>query len=832
MRLYRLGDALHPNEPAAVPRPDSAVGRAGLPAELPRSAEPLLADAARPRPGVPGPVLSHTRTRGGDTLLCRTVAADGAARARQVTACHLPAGPDGLPDRTPVETWRSPLWDTSWTLDVAADGIPEWCDDEHLARFAAEHAERVEPFLADVRRLFSAPAGRQIVIAERDPDTVAHWIALACASLPAVHARALTFDLCAVDPGSAPQQILGIGPESGFERHDETTLNHLYRVHDGLGGPGSPPMAGPDTWAQVAAQVWHEGRAPRAAYARGTGATPFDLGPLQDLLQDLLHPNRWKMPGLVRRASRPGNAEALGEAGRRPATQAAEPEDDANLPGGAMHAQRGDIPTDPVGTHPGAARPAGASSPPLSRAEVTAVLGDLDARVPEGAEDRLGTILAGLGPGADRAEVVTRLVVAVDARLNGPPAQWAYLLEILHAVSAAREGPGGSATDGGRSAPEALEEKVAARLARYLVGPNASPDPATGELLDRLPLRLQRLLLDRLAESDPGEAPQKLVELAASPLGAWLTGRYDQAPLRLRLVLQAHRLRTNQVGGLQLFRTLLESSPAAPEREPWMLQLMWWLTWPRGGPGPAEAVALLVLCPHGLVVDAGLDRLLARLLTAPNAPVDELGALARELVAMGARLTPQQDHLATVLTLGRQLEAHDIAPHEAIERMETLLGTHRVPESMRAHFTRKLAVRLAEAEPAELYDPYIVRRLSRPLDEDLLAHYVTAQLTPPRKQRLVEALASSHHDAARLFIAWREDNLAASTAWKGAVARLVDEVFGDLVARLRRSTGVDHIEKVARSLDSHEPAEWVRVWHDFVNGRAGPGPTPPEPAPD
>jgi hypothetical protein len=117
-------------------------------------------------------------------------------------------------------------------------------DDALLTKFASEQAPRLAPFLSDVRRLFADPAGRQIVLAERDQETVARWIALACVSLPVEYARALTFTTGSADPGAAPHQIIGIGPETDeevFDRYDPSTITHLFRVHDGLGGPGSPP---------------------------------------------------------------------------------------------------------------------------------------------------------------------------------------------------------------------------------------------------------------------------------------------------------------------------------------------------------------------------------------------------------------------------------------------------------------------------------------------------------------------------------------------------------------------------------------------------------------
>lgn len=119
---------------------------------------------------------------------------------------------------------------------------------------------------------------------EEDPETVAHRIALACASLPEHLARELTFVTRADEPHDAPQQIIGIGPDSSFDRHDPLLVQHLYRVHDALGGPGSPAL--PDPWAELTAALWQAGTPPvplaPAAPSPGTrqAADPFDLAAL------------------------------------------------------------------------------------------------------------------------------------------------------------------------------------------------------------------------------------------------------------------------------------------------------------------------------------------------------------------------------------------------------------------------------------------------------------------------------------------------------------------------------------------------------------------------
>lgn len=236
-------------------------GERHLPAELASRLAPLVARAA---PAAAGE-LSYSRVPrllvpGGGGLLCHAGPRDGSLA---VQALYLPGGADDLAGVLPIGLRHSPGWDApDRTEDVpAAAGR---FSEEKLVAFARARRDRLVPFLADLRALFSSRAGRQLVVAEREPGTVAYWIALACGSLDERHARALTFTTCTDRPREAPQQILGIGPEARFDRENQEAVTHLYRVHDGLGGPGSPPPES-DDWAERAARLWLHGSAPRLA---------------------------------------------------------------------------------------------------------------------------------------------------------------------------------------------------------------------------------------------------------------------------------------------------------------------------------------------------------------------------------------------------------------------------------------------------------------------------------------------------------------------------------------------------------------------------------------
>jgi GTPase-associated protein 1 len=223
----------------------------GVPPELPGELKPLITVAGPVRGGS----FSYARLPKGRAVVCQATA------GRTVEVIHLPGGAADLGEMWPIDLWESPSWAEGGGGAEAEPPPPGAAfNKELLVEFARGQRERVAPFLADVRRLFARPAGRQIVVAEREPGIVAHWIALACDSLDGDHARALTFTTGTHLPYDAPQHIIGIGPDADFDHDDADTVRHLYRVHDGLGGAGSPPRR--DPWAERAAACWLAGERP------------------------------------------------------------------------------------------------------------------------------------------------------------------------------------------------------------------------------------------------------------------------------------------------------------------------------------------------------------------------------------------------------------------------------------------------------------------------------------------------------------------------------------------------------------------------------------------
>ncbi|MGK5533506.1 GTPase-associated protein 1-related protein [Streptomyces sp. URMC 129] len=220
------------------------------PAGLSTVLAPLVAASAP----APGDSLSYARLPGdGGAVLCHTPAKGGEA-----DVLFLPNGAAvDLPAMWPIDLWRSPTWRPARPADTVPRPAME-ITDGRLADFARARQARMIAFLSDVRRLFTGPApGPPIVVAEEEQSAVALWVALACRFLhrfvDEAHARSLTFTTRARRPYEARQQIVGVGPDSEFDRKDHETLRR-FRVHDGLGGDGSP--AEPDPWVAKAARVW------------------------------------------------------------------------------------------------------------------------------------------------------------------------------------------------------------------------------------------------------------------------------------------------------------------------------------------------------------------------------------------------------------------------------------------------------------------------------------------------------------------------------------------------------------------------------------------------
>ncbi|MFI9202104.1 GTPase-associated protein 1-related protein [Streptomyces sp. NPDC053048] len=300
---------LHYTSTAVAPGPNGSGFRftaasPELPITLLGEAEQLIVyEPPSDAPGCPSseelsefPVaFSHNRLSDGSRLLCRTVRTGPGRVGRHgnfhAHAVRLPEG-GGLPGGLlPIEAWESP----SWADRTPDGGIPQplpslvparRIDKAGLFDFVHSRAERLEPFLTDVRTLFRTPDAQQLLVIERDSAHTAYWIAVASAVLPRDLADRLTFTTYTRRPMLARQQIVGVFPDADFD-YVSAAAQHRYRVHDCTGGTSSPARAERDPWAAVAARIWLAGRPALFAEAsRRTGVGP-DTGDEADRLAAL-----------------------------------------------------------------------------------------------------------------------------------------------------------------------------------------------------------------------------------------------------------------------------------------------------------------------------------------------------------------------------------------------------------------------------------------------------------------------------------------------------------------------------------------------------------------
>ncbi|MFF4222151.1 GTPase-associated protein 1-related protein [Streptomyces abikoensis] len=242
--------------------------------------------------------FSHHLLSDGSRLLCRAVytGTDYSGRYGNFHAHAVRLSPaDALPGgMLPIQAWESPFWADSTPGDGVPAGEPTSAgriDKARLLEFVRARAERLEPFLADVRNLFRDPDAPQLLVVERDSADVAHWIAVASAVLPRERADRLTFTTYTRRPGLARQQIVGTSPDADTDAAD---AGRRFRVHDCAGGrsstvrEASDATDAPDAWASVAARLWLAGLPELVSGTvrnpEGTGPdAPYDAGRLAAL---------------------------------------------------------------------------------------------------------------------------------------------------------------------------------------------------------------------------------------------------------------------------------------------------------------------------------------------------------------------------------------------------------------------------------------------------------------------------------------------------------------------------------------------------------------------
>lgn len=697
--------------------------------------------------------LSRSRLPDGAGLLCSTVAGPRVDVAYADSHAELPS---------PLE-------------DVAPEG---------LTAFAREHASRVEPFLADVRRLFGERAGRQIVVAEHDPRTVAHWVALACASLPAAYAASLTFSTWTTEPRRAPQQILGIGPDADFDRFDGPTLDHLYRVHDGVGGQGSTPM--PDTWAEVTARQWIEGTPPEP----GADDDPFAL----------THPT------LDVRTLTTMSGEARRDIVRAHAASVAEEGADSPLVDelyGLCHAL-------------GAQDPAAAEPLALALVRHYVAVAEQQGTLPDLA------VCESLPLGAEawqrlRGELGGRADDALRRSLREPVGTWTEPLRLALALGA----------DAGRGLDKATE-----RLANALLNPGRRACAESVEVLESLGhAGLNRQVLNLLADGVTEGKLSKLRDLANSPQGAWLRRRVEagEAPLFLRLAEAGARFQRQPhcLRGARLFAALTELLPGGEVTDPGTLKRLWRIVWGGTQPDTADLAELTRACPTRMIVEAGYVVPLAVLLRSPERVDGDLVAFARDLRATG-QLTALQRATAELLLTSNEFAEGRMPLRLAVDRVRVQFRQASPLGDVLLKGTGAWIGRgFAGASPVELCHRPSLEFLMGTGD-DVLRPYREYLLDEGARQRLIRELPRQPAEIAALYYVWRpRQGPRITMAWQQVADELLTRVLAPVVPHLNEWTLGEVATEIARQphgRGSQRVQEW-NAWRSRQAGAQGP-PTP------
>ncbi|MFD0412680.1 GTPase-associated protein 1-related protein [Streptomyces sp. NPDC127108] len=804
--------------------------------------------------------FSFSRLPDGASLLCRT-----GGTGHEVRAIHL----TGADTARFAEEWPVTLLAAGADLcaDPGTDGDASVESPElphgggpfgpaELTVFARAHEPRVAPFLADVRRLFDDPAGRQLVVAEESPDTVARWIALACASLPPAYVPSLTFTTRAADPGRAPQHIVGIGPDADFDRFDVTTLDHLYRVHDGLDGPGSPPAT--DLWATWTARLWLAGvPLPRPVGDTDTTAdTIADPAAVPDARDDkadsdshsdldAFSPTRL-VPTLLRAGLLSGGdlAELTGDA-LRDAVDALVGA--VRVSGGGPSAGRTGEGSPAGGTGDGAAPDQGATGVPddahaddapetlpadltdlADLTPLTTLCRELHSHAPQAAAPLALALARHRLGGADPRElpgeltaVCDELPLGADARrvlraeyggdadealwraLREPPEAWVEPLRLALAVAA----------DGGRGIDAAMK-----RLARALRTPEGGDRERAVHVLDAVDYApLTRRVL-RMLGSDGGMGRlDRLRELAASPQGDWLRRNLDDnSPPPLRLAVAAARWGGpgNGLRGAELFGKLAETLPGRRVSDAATLAQVWRLVWRGTDPAPAELPWLARTCTVPLLVQAGLGRHITGVVTAPDRVDQETVAFARDLLHERG-LNRYQRATAQLLVLAQDLADLRLSLPQSVHRLQALhVDAAPLSVTVRRGVGGLVAVALVRAGAQQLARPPVFDYLISSGPE-LLDTYRQLMLEERRRDQLEQDLPRRPEDISAYYYLWRPTRRpGVSRDWRQVAQELLHEILAPVVARLDER----RLGEVATVIAHRQGEARVREWNAWRHG--------------
>ncbi|QES44459.1 hypothetical protein DEJ49_28750 [Streptomyces venezuelae] len=797
---------------------------------------------APPPSGEAGSELSYSLLPDGGRLLC------AALPGQRVEALHLSADTPGPGPVWPIDTWRSESWagerTESESLSLGSGfveselPVPEaHFDRELLVTFARERADRVAPFLADVRRLFEDPAGRQIVLVEDDSETVARWIALACASLPEAYVSALTFTTWTADPRRAPQRIIGIGPDAEFDRSDDAVVEYLYRVHDGTGvGPESPPTE-PDAWARLTAERWLTGNPPRPPRGAVTGPEgPFALIPLvAGVLGESVRPHDGVRTRSVEDAegagrtagdaTPDGDGRAEGPDGPEPAANAANAENAENADfatNAAFAGLRGDTLRAVLEAFTHSVARGEADDRTLAELDrlcrgldgdqalaarplaLALVRHRLDACRGSGALPDLAAF-EGLPLGQEawrklREEYGDRADDALRARLRDPVSTWTEPLRLALAVGA----------DGGPGLDKAME-----RLADALLHPERRDCAQAVQVLaelDHTPLtrRVLRLLIANFTE----RKLDRLRALADSPQGDWLRRNIDDAPLTVRLAAAAAYWHgpPDRLRGVELFERLTEFLPARGIEDVRTLNLLWRLVWRNDPPDRAEQPRVARLCTPRLIIEADLGRRVMGWLKEPDRCDRELVDFARAMCE-DSKLGAQDRDTAELLVIAQDLADGRLAVGKlSVDRLRELKRkVSPLGMVLRKGVEERVGRALAGANPLDVCEAHGLDILVA-AGPDLLGAYRAHLLAEPTRDRLERELPNCPAELAAYYHVWRPRRRHGVCAgWRDVAAELLDQVLAPVLAHLD-----DHrLGQVATVLqrEGQDVQEWTAWRH-------------------
>jgi hypothetical protein len=805
---------------------------------VPAQVRPLA--VYQPPPGLPArpdeeqlalfpPTLSHTLLHDGSAVLCNItyIGRDHTGRYGNfyAHAVQLSPGDPALDGRLPIETWRSLFWSRAWDgnatpteQDRIAPG--EAITLERAAVFAARHADRVAPFLADLHSVLRGPDGGQVVLVEPDVDAAALWIAVACYSLPDAEAHRLTFTTYARDPAALPHRIVAVASAAGLD-HPAARGRRLL-VHDANRPPRDQATVS-DEWAAVAALLWTGGRSDlftRASRSRadiGIAAAPED-GP------DPLVDHAGWLSAFALTYGLPAGAAGIRAAARW-------------------------------------ARAHGVDTPGRFRLRLAEAVADHAADAPPLLLLDLCRTLAPEGPGEIRDRLLAACLALLPGPLDGTDAEQAFVTALIGAESIGAD----ESADG----EELLTAQAVERLDDFLVEPAADRCARAAESAP-VPTLLRLLrIVDRL---DPGG---ELVRIDARPapiVDAMLTA---QAPEDIAAFIRTTRYDGIRHGVLDVLERMLVDAERAEALEclrgpaGWHFAAMDTARWPvlaavveelcrpKGGEGDSgdeslkevhrfKHLSLRLMSTAGLdaatscalalrtvwgtrlldvreayaVLDELLDHpelfesvLPLSVRTVVEAPTSDerRSAAMRMLEDYRGRLGPNDAYAlrlsSAVSAAALSAAAPDDTPWLAL--IELMRRPEPTPRVLRREATEVLVERLLDVGRLiriGASDDRILRGLLERRDVETLIAY---------RSRAAEVLPTLFRERPDVFAwyfrTWNDSQEAPpGSLWEGLRGHLLDEVLRPAARTLSRSARREVLEHLRWSGD--EGPDWVRAW--------------------